>query len=444
MSKRVEYIAKTRSKKISQVFVDETLSKLPDIQLQPLAVHTQTDPAASPVYRAAALGHAALGYEDWQTDATFVSALSTAVCELLATADPTINHQYLQWIVNRYVAGEFQTEDVDRIRAELTTFGQYKPTLDVKDINRYTSRELYLLIQRLSAADEPLSKRQERSLLEAALVESGEAELYYVDPSIKVVIPRTQKASIHFGVGTRWCTAATRTTNLFDRYNQQGPLYIITTSTGDRYQWHFPSNSFMDVTDTRVEPITVVTTEPSLRIAFNDVAEKYGMVELMSAPTPGAVALALTKRKPLTSQQTMHLIQLVPMDAHTMELAEAAMLSSTAAAVNAISPVIQRLPEFVYMLVKYDPVRLLNIAPSYHTPAIARLIIHDYPHLIKQVRSDLITKENVMAAVALNPSLICRLPKSLVDPQLVSLAMARAVGPARELIHSRFKRLIRV
>ena len=80
------------------------------------------------------------------------------------------------------------------------------------------------------------------------------AEKVYEDDDWLIVVPHTQEASCYYGKGTQWCTAADKGNNMFDRYNDEDLLYInIDKGSGDKYQFHFESDSFMDATDTPIE-----------------------------------------------------------------------------------------------------------------------------------------------------------------------------------------------
>jgi hypothetical protein len=59
----------------------------------------------------------------------------------------------------------------------------------------------------------------------------------------RLINPQDEQAACYYGQGTRWCTAATRGTNLFDSYNSEGPLYILLPykplHPGEKYQLWF-------------------------------------------------------------------------------------------------------------------------------------------------------------------------------------------------------------
>lgn len=61
-----------------------------------------------------------------------------------------------------------------------------------------------------------------------------------------IIIPLTKEASILYGKGTKWCTAALKD-NLFDDYSNKGPLFIcINKKTKRKFQYHM--DAYGDVT----------------------------------------------------------------------------------------------------------------------------------------------------------------------------------------------------
>ena len=69
----------------------------------------------------------------------------------------------------------------------------------------------------------------------------------------KSSFPKTQAAACYLGQGTRWCTAATKAYNVFDDYNENGPLLVIIPAKpnhpGQKWQFHFHTNSLNDERD---------------------------------------------------------------------------------------------------------------------------------------------------------------------------------------------------
>lgn len=96
----------------------------------------------------------------------------------------------------------------------------------------------------------------------------------------EVWVPNTYEASCKLGQGTEWCTATTSTRDYFDSYTNDGKLYInINKSTGDKYQFHFESESFMDADDEEIEIEDFFLYNPSLAKFYADV-DKTGAAKM--------------------------------------------------------------------------------------------------------------------------------------------------------------------
>ena len=79
-------------------------------------------------------------------------------------------------------------------------------------------------------------------------------EVPYEDNEWKVIIPKSYDASCYWGNGTKWCTATRETSDWYERYSSEGPLYIIINKkTKDKYQFHFESDQFMDKNDIDID-----------------------------------------------------------------------------------------------------------------------------------------------------------------------------------------------
>lgn len=174
----------------------------------------------------------------------------------LIFADPTSNPnkdkmgKYGKWILSLYKQGKLKTGDIPELRDSLVYFDKFKAKLERKDINQYRSvPELYNAVklfmenpnQAASKSDELRKTKQEG------------AEKVYEDEEWLVIVPKTEQAACLYGKGTKWCTAATEGDNMFNFYNNRGPLYInINKKTGRKYQFHFQTNQFMDEQDIEI------------------------------------------------------------------------------------------------------------------------------------------------------------------------------------------------
>lgn len=202
------------------------------------------------------------------------------IIEVLKNADPSRNQQYLQWIVNRYVAGEFRLEDVNRIKVDLQAFERHKKKLEKKDINQYKSlNDLYDVVDPLDDADrgddEPMSNKQAKKSAYAAkrdeFISSGQADIIHKDGQGILVNPKTEEAAKFFGMGTRWCTAA-ENNNMFSYYHKEGPLYTWLGSDGFKAQFHLETDQWMDDKDV---PLTDEQLERLVKIpAIKELYDK--------------------------------------------------------------------------------------------------------------------------------------------------------------------------
>jgi protein tyrosine phosphatase (PTP) superfamily phosphohydrolase (DUF442 family) len=137
-------------------------------------------------------------------------------------------------------------EDLSRTNAALILFDKNKVRLPVeqRDINKIKSlSDLETLVE----AFEKIKSGKEIKKEISANIKS-QTKMIYNGPEGKILVPLTQEASMFWGQGTKWCTAANKD-NYFDNYNKNGHLYIILINNGEKYQFHLYSEQLMDVRD---------------------------------------------------------------------------------------------------------------------------------------------------------------------------------------------------
>ena len=181
----------------------------------------------------------------------------SAVLKEFRAFDPTRNASCTQWIIQRYIAGDFLYEDLGKIADTLQRFLDHKVRLpaDRRDIGRYASwSDMADVLDRLppvadktdddgSAADLSGKERDRRERAQAR----DDSDLLIDERDLIVAIPKTVEAARWWGRGTRWCTASERGT-MFDVYSRRGPL-VVFVAKGKKYQFHAPSRQFMDDAD---------------------------------------------------------------------------------------------------------------------------------------------------------------------------------------------------
>ena len=198
--------------------------------------------------------------------------------------------KYVQWIIKQWLGlqqkaqeeypydpkptspfqGKFKQlqdlflEDLYKTTEDLVKFDRFKSQIDAskRDINKITSTdELYDLTKDFSLEKATTSKAEQK-----AQRKREEVDYLYDGDRWEVVVPKTKAVSCDMAGAplTRWCTASDNW-NYYERYSGQGPLYMIRdkndiVSSGGKgvgeprpkYQFHFPSNQYMDPDDRSV------------------------------------------------------------------------------------------------------------------------------------------------------------------------------------------------
>ena len=219
------------------------------------------------------LTEAALSIDDVYNK--YYQSVNRDVFNAAVESDPTSYNQgkivkvgnFVKWILKLYQNNAWKSGDSYETRNLLSKFIKYKSKLPLekRDINRYNNiHDIYSLIQTLEGQGVKSQKEVKRE----------GAEVVYEDSEWKIVIPLTEEASCIYGAHTRWCTAG-REDNMFDYYNKQGPLYInINKVTGDKYQFHFESWSFMDAEDEEISIREIGLSEGAIEY-YKSIGKEY-------------------------------------------------------------------------------------------------------------------------------------------------------------------------
>jgi hypothetical protein len=173
------------------------------------------------------------------------------IVQKFINADPTPNKKYVQWMIRTYLnSGIRYLEDLSRTNAALILFDKNKIRLTVeqRDINKIKSlSDLESLVEPF---EDVKSGKEEKRELSANI--KSQTKIIYNGSQGKILVPLTKEASMFWGQGTKWCTAANKD-NMFDNYNKDGHLYIILMNNGEKYQFHLSSAQLMDVKDDEVD-----------------------------------------------------------------------------------------------------------------------------------------------------------------------------------------------
>jgi hypothetical protein len=190
---------------------------------------------------------------------------------------------YVQWLIKNYLTPKTERqygdngydkevkqvketfmEDLYKVTDDLKKFERFKGRLpqELRDINKITPDQLYDAVKDFDLTLATTTKSERK----AAPVHPG-AKMVYDGENWRVIEIKDKgvvgkEAACFYGGNnqeTRWCTSAPGA-SWFDRYIKDGPLYVIfnpndsdiAPTTGlpkNRYQFHFPSNQFMDKDD---------------------------------------------------------------------------------------------------------------------------------------------------------------------------------------------------
>jgi hypothetical protein len=199
---------------------------------------------------------------------------------------------YVPWLIKNYLlpktesapgeysyerdvkrAKEVFLEDLYKVSDDLKKFERFKARLpkEMRDINKLTPDQLYDAVKDFDLTLATTTKAERKS----APVHPG-AKLVFDGANWRVVEIEDKgqvgkEAACFYGgnnVETRWCTSAPGA-SWFERYIKDGPLYVIfnpndtdlSPTTGlpkTRYQFHFPSNQFMDKDDRQQDLVALL------------------------------------------------------------------------------------------------------------------------------------------------------------------------------------------
>lgn len=167
-----------------------------------------------------------------------------------------VRSKYQQWMAKTYASGGIsRLEDIQaRVHPALEKFHANKHRLAQHGINPDINAH-----KSLGALEGELDKlpKQEEKTSDADSAKAHAETEHHEDEHWKIKIPKTLHASLHYGQGTKWCTAAKNSHNPFDHYNKQGPLHIMIPKkpkhAGEKYQFHIASGQFMDEKDNQID-----------------------------------------------------------------------------------------------------------------------------------------------------------------------------------------------
>ena len=215
--------------------------------------------------------------------------------------------KYVQWMLKNFVqpkleyevgtpeykraAQEYRRlfiEDMDKMNVDLLKFERFKGKLpeDQRDIARYTPATLSLAVDEFKLTKDSKSAKEERITKENPYQYPG-SNIEIVTPNWTIVkiSENTQEgknAGAYFGGyydtkdefdETNWCTSKLDG-SYFEHYIKDGPYYVVLPNTDtefgkktglpkNRYQFHFPSNQYMNRRDRGINLVEFLNGEGS-------------------------------------------------------------------------------------------------------------------------------------------------------------------------------------
>ncbi len=204
--------------------------------------------------------------------------------------------KYVQWLIKNYLNPQTETqagehghnrevaqlkerfiEDLYKVTDDLKKFERFKSKIKgERDINKLTPRQLYDTVKDFDLTVATTTKAERKQ----APVHPG-AKIIYDGNNWRVIEIEDKgelgkEAACFYGGNnqeTRWCTSAPGGSQ-FERHINQGPLYVVfnpndtnvSPTTGlpvHRWQFHFPTNQFMDYHDNPIDLVNMLNTDMS-------------------------------------------------------------------------------------------------------------------------------------------------------------------------------------
>ena len=203
---------------------------------------------------------------------------------------------YVQWLIKQYLNPKTESgpdsdyyntevkimkdrffEDLYKVTNDLKKFDRFKNRLpeNFRNINTLNVDELYDLVKDFSLEKTKASKEEKEIAKTTYEHPGGNVEFRGSDWTIVKIDDTSQlgkDAACFYGGNhlespkgeTNWCTSSPGL-SYFERYIKDGPLYVIIPNNwqgkvgeksglpSDRYQFHFPSNQFMDKDDRQID-----------------------------------------------------------------------------------------------------------------------------------------------------------------------------------------------
>jgi hypothetical protein len=163
------------------------------------------------------------------------------------------NKGYFTWLYNLIKNNRLKNEDFYKVKEYLRLFDKFINQIpnEFRDINKFKNiNDLYDVVKQFEGGEDEISTSKTSEIKD---IKKNEVEKVFENSGWLIMIPKTERASCLIGKGTKWCTAADQSNNMFDHYNEDGPLYVMVDKYNEaKYQLHFESGQLMDADDREV------------------------------------------------------------------------------------------------------------------------------------------------------------------------------------------------
>lgn len=165
---------------------------------------------------------------------------------------------YATWMTKKVADKLLKGEDIYKWKDYFQMFNRRKKDFKSPDINSYkTQSDIGEFIKKAIELRDEEGKDPTKKKGVSKTDKFSDLKIGEVDGFDVYEIPKGRKdlynTSCELGSGTEWCTATGNTSNYFNQYIDEGPLYIFMKPGSDeKYQFHFESDQFMDKNDQSV------------------------------------------------------------------------------------------------------------------------------------------------------------------------------------------------
>lgn len=200
--------------------------------------------------------------------------LFNEINDLYPRRGENFNKGYFTWLYNMIKNNQLKSEDFYKVKEYLRLFDKFTNRIpnESRDINKFKNiNSLYDVVKEFEGSEDEISTSKTSEIKD---IKKNEVEKVFEDSEWLIMIPKTERASCLIGKGTQWCTAADQSNNMFDNYNQDGPLYVMVDKDNDtKYQLHFESNQLMDANDRAI----------SASYFFDHIVEGSGVFDFLQS-----------------------------------------------------------------------------------------------------------------------------------------------------------------